>query len=657
MSPRSAAVAVLAAVVLGVLPGRGGSAPVYAQEEGYTLATEALYLVDPRAGRIDVTIDASFTNTVPDPPGRYTIFTEALLAIHDGASEVRASDAAGPLAATAGDREGAYVTTVTLRTPIRYGETATFSVTYALVDGATPGVRIRPPGTVFTAWGFGTTSSVTVEFPEGYDIDVQGDELTPAPALDLTRLESGAIDNPGSWAAVVTAGRPGSFVTLRATVGLESATADVRVDAWAEDEEWGHRTLALLVNGLPVLERLIGLPYEQSGPLTVTESVSRSETSFEAQPVSGAEIFLGFDQPPFTALHEAAHIWIGPREIQSRWVYEGFASHFAAQAGAELAIDPAFDPVAVRTENSALAFPLEDWPPLGESTDDLDRYGYPASWALANEIAQRTGPDLLREVLRGVVAREPAYRPTGDASLVDTATSARVDGRRFLDHLEEVTEVTFDDLFARDVFGPEAAPVLEERRRAREALHQLEVAADGWGAPTPVLEAMNRWDFDVALREIPRAVDWLRERDAFTADLRAVGLALPEGLRETYAGGGGDDEAYAELDAQRAVLAAYRAARAELDEPATALERVGLLALPEPEAQLDLAARFFETGEIETASAGISLARDTAGRAALVGALRIATVLVLAVLTVVVLAATAAQGRRAPRRPRATLGE
>lgn len=674
MTRRPLLVALLAATALAVGLGSVGSTPVHAQATEYTLETAATYRVDPRAGRIDVTVDATFTNTTPDPPGGYTIFTEALLAVHEGASEVRASDEGGPLAATAGHREGAYVATVTLREPIRYGATAAFRVTYSLVERSTPGVRVRPSGTVFTAWGFGTSSTVTVTLPEGYDVDAQGDDLVLEPAEGVTRLTSGAIANPGSWAAVVTAGRPGSFITLRAAVPLESATADIRVDAWADDEEWGQRTLDILVGGLPVLEQVIGLPYRQTGPLTVTESVSRSETSFDAEPVSGAEILLGFDQPPFTALHEAAHIWIGPREIESRWIYEGFASYFAAQAGSSLGIDPAFDPYAVRTENTALAFPLEDWPILGESTDDLDRYGYPASWALADEIAQRAGAETLGEVFQRVYAGQHAYTqspdvatsPDGPVSPDPGAIAApgapaalaagRLDGRRLLDHLEQVSGVAFDDLFARDVFPPDAAALLDTRRDARAAAAELNAVAAGWGLPLPVVDAMNAWDFAGATREMAQAREWLADRDRFSDELDAAGLAVPARLRERYIAVGGGAASQDELREQRGVLDAYRDARAAFDEPLNALERVGLIGFDEPDAQLDVAASFFERGEIGTASAGISLARDVAERAALVGALRIVTLFALVVFVALLTSAGIGRHAAARRSPRATLG-
>ena len=64
--------------------------PVRAAE--YTLETEATYDVRPAGGRIAVTIDVTFTNTTPDPEGRFSVFEELRLAIHQEATNLSARD-------------------------------------------------------------------------------------------------------------------------------------------------------------------------------------------------------------------------------------------------------------------------------------------------------------------------------------------------------------------------------------------------------------------------------------------------------------------------------------------------------------------------------------------------------------------------------------
>ncbi|MDQ3879777.1 MAG: hypothetical protein M3295_01640, partial [Chloroflexota bacterium] len=365
--------ALLCATAAGILLAARSPPAVHAADPQYTLETQARYEVVPDAREIRVRVDVEFTNRSPDPPDGYTIFPEALLAVQPGASGVKARDGDGRLDVAIDDSGDANVVTVVLRDPIRYGETATFSVQFKLLDAASDGIRVRPSATVFPAWGFGTSSSVEVELPAGYRVSVRGDALRPEEDADVTTLRSGAIDAPQDWLAIVTADRPTEFVTVQQVVALDSGTADLRVEAWADDREWGDRTLKLLAEALPALERAIGLPYEHSGPLVVSESVSESETAFEGDSSTG--ILVGFDQPAFTALHEAAHIWIGPNLFDERWIYEGFASYFAARAGAEIGVEPPYDPHAEAADHAAAAFPLVEWLPDDDPSSERDAYG------------------------------------------------------------------------------------------------------------------------------------------------------------------------------------------------------------------------------------------------------------------------------------------
>ena len=67
--------------------------------------------------------------------------------------------------------------------------------------------------------------------------------------------------------------------------------------------------------------------------------------------------------------------------------------------------------------------------------------------------------------------------------------------------------------------------LLPARAEARVAFDELEVAADGWGAPDPVRSAMTAWQFDDATTQIEAADAWLVDRDALLADMEAVGLS------------------------------------------------------------------------------------------------------------------------------------
>ena len=244
-----------------------------------------------------------------------------------------------------------------LREGVRFEETVELDLTYTLADGDDPQLRVRPSVVVFPAWGFGTTSEVTVTVPGGFEVRVDGDPMTEADGS----LVSGEIADPSQWLALVTAIRPAEYTTFDATVPLAGGTADLQVRAFADDEAWGQRTLDLVERALPLLETEIGLPYPQVGALVVTESVATDASGFGESPSAGNEILIAFDQPEFTALHQVAHIWLSADLIESRWIREGMASDVAARVAAALDVPPAFDPVAQATALQAAAFPLDTW--------------------------------------------------------------------------------------------------------------------------------------------------------------------------------------------------------------------------------------------------------------------------------------------------------
>ena len=173
--------------------------------------------------------------------------------------------------------------------------------------------------------------------------------------------------------------------------------------------EWGTRTLDTVSAALPLIEAELGLPYPLRGQLILVESVPATIAGFGESSTTGAEIPVSFDQPPFTALHQVAHAWLPASLVESRWISEGLASQVAAAVGAELDVEPPFDPVAEAEAHADAAFPLDAW----SSTPDpeADAYGYAASWAFLDEIEAAAGAEAIPSVLARVAASIGSYEP------------------------------------------------------------------------------------------------------------------------------------------------------------------------------------------------------------------------------------------------------
>jgi hypothetical protein len=617
--------------------------PCVAVAAEYEMPTVARYLVDPAAAQIGVSVEVTFTNTLPDPPGKISAFDRIELAIHDGASQVTASDGTGALHVDVETRDGVQVASVKPRARVRYNKSVSFTLSYALADGASPDLHVRPGIVKFPAWGFGTSSQVTVQLPSGYESRADGDPMLTEVAEGGQTLTSGPIVDPATWLALITAVLPGDLVTESATVALASGTVDLQVRAWSTDAAWGHETLSLLVRALPMLEEAIGLPYPLVRPLVVSEAVGGGEGA-EPTPSTTAEIQVAFDASAFTMLHQAAHVWIDDHLAADRWIREGLASHYAAGVALGLEVEPPYDPAVRASDLSADAFPLITWRNGGASA--ADAYGYAASWALIDRIAASVGDAHLTMALRRIVAGVPAYDPIDpDATDVADPRFAAVDTRRLLDQLAAVGGADLANLFGQAAFGPDAAGELTQRGTARRAYERLLSAAGDWGAPDPVRSAMDGWRFDEARAGIDAASAWLEARDGLVAQIAAVGLATPQRLRGRYTLAGGGAEASAELKAERAIVERYGALKERIEGPLDPLESIGLFAASDPGETLAEAAAAFGTGDLQSAAVALDRLELRLNRAPSDGAVRLASVAVLVAL--VGLGAWAALRRRA----------
>lgn len=634
MSVRRFASLAMAGLLLaaGGLP--AGRLPV-ARAAEYTLETAATYDVRPAEARVDVSVEVDFTNTTPDPEGQFSVFDEIKLAVQDGVSEATATDAEGDLDVTVAVENEVNVATIVLREGLRFDQTTSLTLSYALVDGADPAIRVRPSVVVFPAWGFGTASSVRVTLPAGFEASVDGDVLT----LEDGALVSGPIADPTQWLAVVTAAGDTAFTPFTAAVPLAGGTADVEVRAFADDAAWGERTLALLERALPLIEEEIGLPYPRLAPLIVTQTVAADRSGF-SESDGGTELLVAFDQPEFTVVHQVTHLWLSEALIADRWIREGLASDVAARVAGSLEVELPFDPVTEAEARNDAAFPLAEW--SVDAGPEGETWGYAASWAFVEALDQRLGPDVVPEVLARVVAGIGPFRQTEVSTDLDPAAVADpavpLATRSFLDHLQTLSGVDLGDVFAADVLGAADVALLPARADARTALDTLVVAGGDWEAPDPVLGAMTAWTFDAATEQIEAAAAWLAQRDVLLDEMADAGLRAPERLRQAYRSYGGGPEAIAELEAQRAVVDAYAQTAERVNAERSFVERIGMVGGPDPADQLALANGRFAEGDLTGAVDAIAEAQRIVEAAGTGGIVRIASAALIAIILLVLAA-------------------
>ncbi len=616
--------------------------------EPYTMQTEATYSIDPGGGVVNVTVSVTFTNTTPNPPGRYSLFRTVPVAVQDGAAKLTARDATGALTAALGGGSGGTLATVTLRTPLRYHASASFTIAYRLANGANAQVRIGSSAVMVPIWGFGTSGTVRVELPSGFNVSTSGDPLTPITADSGTVLSSGQVGDPAGWLAVLTATLPGAYQTVTRSVALTGGTMDLQVRAWDDDPAWATSTLDLLADGLPALQEQIGLPYAGVGPMVVTETLPSGAGQL-AEPTPGAqEIAVSYRAAPFTILHQAAHIWLGAALIGDRWIREGLASEVADRAAQQLGLPRPFEPGEQARVHAADAVPLASWGNGASATTDaaVDTWAYAASWDLANRIVAVVGQDGLQQVLLRAQEGIGAYEPStsGSTPAASAGTPLPLDSRRFLDQLEQVSGRDLDGLFADEVFDAPERAELDLRSTARADYAALASVAGDWGIPDAIRSLMAGWHFDDARSAIAAASAWLQQRDAFIAQVRAAGLATPGRLRDLWRSDGGDPTATAELQAESALVSAYRQAVRDVGGDPNPIERLGLLGTTTPQQLLGTAAGLYADGDISGAADRISRAVTADRDAQAAGVVRLA--IILALVAVVAAAGTLLWRRR-----------
>jgi len=631
MTRRPSAIAllvVLAAFFAALAPGQ----PAPARAAEYSLESVATYDVMPADGLVQVGVDLTLTNTTPDPAGQFSVFDELVVAIHDHAEAVTASDEEGELDVVLAGDDGVNAATIGLREGLRFEETVEVRLEYRLDDGNDPAVRIGPSLTVFPAWGFGTASEVTVEIPPGFEVRIDGDPLTD----DGGSLTSGPIDDPGAWLSLVTAVGPLEYESFETTVALQGGTADLVVRAFSDDPDWGTATLDLLVEALPLIEREVGLPYPLLGQLVLTQGVPSDGSGFGESVSRRDEIVVAYDQPPFTVLHQVAHVWMPSTLVDARWIREGLASDVAARVGEELELDPPYDPAEVADERAESAMVLDAW--TTSTGPEANAYAYAASWALIAELRREVGADALRTVLARTADSIGPYdgAAVGPTPANGSAPAVPLTGRSFLDQLETVAQADLSDRFAAIVLAEPDGALLPDRAGARATFDALLDAASGWGAPDPVRASMGGWQFVEADAQMRDAEAWLQDRDDLLAAMERAGLSNPDRLQQAYRAYGGGPEAVSELEAQQGVVDAYAAAAERITAPRSFMARLGLLGSSDPAAHLSLANGWFADGDLRGAIDAITEADRVLASAETSGIVRLASLALLVILTVAV---------------------
>jgi len=607
---RRISLAVLAAF-LAVPIALADGADVAHADDNLRLISTTTYTLDAETGVVHVVVDMSLRNQFACGGSVSYYYAGFSLPIPIGASPAVATTGGKSLQVTSeriADNDTFILLDVSFLSRLLCRATTQVIVTYDLL-GSAPRTdnpsRVNAAYAAFPAFGVGDDVTVKVVVPPQYTSETFGDSVVETHENGNTIYTAASVENPGEFNFFVSATNNDALVTTDITT---EQGVEFRLHAWPGDSEWQEFMTTQIEAGVPLLSDLIGQPWPINDPVDVRESYTPYLYGYAGWfSASTNELEIGEDLDQDTALHELSHAWFSNAWFSERWLVEGFAREFASQGVNELG-GQGLQPLEIDSNDIGKVL-LNEWgnPSLSttdEEIDDVERYGYNASFFVVRQIVRETGLDRLREVLDAVANDKTAYR--GD---VAPETSASVtDWRRFLDLVEEIGgATTAGELLEKYAVTTAESALLAERAPTRERYKKLVDTGGEWAAPVAVREQMAEWNFTKATDLIVAAnavLDLRDELDTKAADLR---ITYPSNLEEIYESA---DDSLAEsraalqqqIDAADALLAAVNAE--ERDDGV--FERIGLIG-SDPGETLDDARAAFAAGDNDLA---IDLAQD-----------------------------------------------
>ena len=623
---RRIVISIVTCAVLLPLVVMGSSTPV-AAADGLSYRSTTTYSLDAQAGVVHVLAEISLTNTIPDRvEGNFInrrYFTGFSLPVPVGVTAAVATTANGralnlvPRLIEGNGRF--YVFDIDLASNLFYNQTANVRVAYD-ITGLPPRSenqsRVNNAYASFTAFGIGDDGKVTVRIivPPGFEVETFGSDYEITEELGNTVYTATNIPNPEEFDI---------FVSARNDAGLVENTVETPdgdeflLRTWPGDDEWLEFMTTQIQDGVPALSDAIGQPW----PIDETLEVRQAYTPYlygYAGWFSAAdnEIEVGEDLDAEVMLHELSHAWFNDNWFTDRWVSEGFAQVYSNLIVEQTGGTP-IEPDTPRS-NDVGKVRLYDWgsPNFTDGADEVEDYGYNASYWLVQQLIDEIGEDKMREVLAAVAERTVPYVGEGPAESIDVST----DWRRLLDLLEEVGgSKEAIGLLEEYVITELQEDLLAERAEAREAYAQLMDDGGEWAPPLVVRRRMSAWSFSSATKLMEEAQDVLALRDELDEKAGELGTSYPDTFETDYqAVDKNFDEVAAavqeQIDTADRVLAAV-AADAQEDG---VFDQVGLIGTDLP-TLLDEAKAAFAEGDHDLARTKAQEVVDTIEKAPDVG--------------------------------------
>lgn len=618
--------AILAGLITAGVATVASAAP---EDDGLRLEAAVTYHLQPADKRVHVSIDIAATNQLPDQGSAFYYFDEVWVPAPAEASNIRAVRVGGGSLRTSveeTDDPQWSILTVHLSSRLLYRQTHEIELSYDLPDlpPRTDGLtRANEAYASFVVYPVGSSGSsdVQVIIPDGYHVDIAGRELEESTEDGSTVYRATDIADPEDWWAAMVARN--DDLLERRDVWFGGNQALLRY--FPGDDEWADFAETHLIDGVPVLEELIGLPWPVPDELQVVESATPHLYGWGGWYDSADQVIeVGEQLDSVIVLHELSHAWFNHEFTSELWLMEGLADVYASLAVeriGDIGTAPAAEPVS-RSDDAAL--PLVDWTETGAGNggepSEADEYAYAASWWLATEVIDEIGLDAMAGVLEAAAGHRIPYLGDPEPETIHGA----VDWRRLLDLLEEAGESTrAAELFEEYVVTPEGVEAMSDRDEARQVYDDLVAAGQGWTAPLELRRAMSFWRFANVDDLAVAAAEVLAHRDDVLAVTDVLGAADLPALEESYETAGDVADVVSEAERYADVARTLEVAQDEPGAAMTVLRRVGLVG-SDLDGELRSAAAALRAGDVDEAERLAGEGAELAEGAPLSGAVRYA---------------------------------
>jgi len=257
------------------------------------------------------------------------------------------------------------------------------------------------PGYVIEDKTFVSEGTFSIEFPG--DLDVTAD-------TDLCTVKVGGESELVSCKQGVSSqrvvGEPLAFEASRDTdeqelvsepIPMQEQDITIRVRYAEGEEEWAQKVVSVLSKALPVLEDVMGFPYQGSGEIEVVRSATSETGGYEGWYEDADTVRIHPSASVATIVHEGAHLWSWP--FKDTWLTEGWAEWSAREAMRRLKMDPGEQPF-VMPRKDTVKMPLQDWEHMGLDTDEaeeIEGYGYAKSYDTMQRLVKLVGLKQLQQ--------------------------------------------------------------------------------------------------------------------------------------------------------------------------------------------------------------------------------------------------------------------